>query len=162
MLQLGEGLLPSPDWLCAMPPRPRIGKPCTTAATCGLDGQAAAATPGNSRQVVLDHPSAILVRMETCSPHCASRDCRWLASRRVQDVLEVDLAQTDTIRQETYTEGAPRTHLSPGCGEQHLGCTAYPRRAEDARIRNFRSELSCAGCERRPGMPSRRDVGQHS
>src|SRR3954468_9163216 len=39
----------------------------------------------------------------------------------------------------TYTEGAARTHLSHGSGEQHLGCAAYPRRAEDARVRNLRA-----------------------
>jgi hypothetical protein len=53
----------------------------------------------------------------------------------------MDLAQTDAIRQETYTEGAARTHLSHGGGEQRLGCTAYPWRTEDARIQNLRGTV---------------------
>jgi transposase InsO family protein len=71
------------------------------------------------------NPAAILARLETYSCHCASGDRRWLASRGIQVVLEMDLAQSYAIRQETYTEAAARTHLSYGHGEQHLGCAAY-------------------------------------
>ena len=75
----------------------------------------------------------------TCSSDCAPRYRRAMASRRIQGLLETDLAQTHAIRQETNSEGGARTHLSHGCGEQHLGRAAYPRRIEVARIRDLRA-----------------------
>jgi hypothetical protein len=59
----------------------------------------------------------------------------------------MDLTQAYATRQETDTEGAARTRLSHGIGEQYLGCAAHPRRVEDARIRNLRTNRIALNAE---------------
>jgi hypothetical protein len=58
-----------------------------------IGGEAPAAAPDFPRPGVLGYPAAILVRLETCSSHCASRDRGSLASRIRQ--IEYGIAEND-------------------------------------------------------------------
>src|ERR1039457_3010646 len=75
--------------------------------------------------------------MATSAYSGAARDGSSLASRRIQAVLEVDLAAPHLCRQKMCEQGTARTHLPHGDREQNLGCTAHPRRTEDARFRHL-------------------------
>jgi hypothetical protein len=72
--------------------------------------------------------------MEGGSHHCAAGARPSLASRRIQAVLEIALAQTCRGRKEADEQQTAAVDFSHSRRESHLGRTANPWRVEDARI----------------------------
>ncbi len=88
---------------------------------------------------LLGSAASMLGRMERCTCCRAARDRHRLASRRVQAVLEMVVTQTSRCGKEAHVSKAAGADLSQGGRESHLGCAAYPRRVEDARVGDFRA-----------------------
>jgi hypothetical protein len=121
MVQLFLAVLGSPRF----PKRHRPGDPRCAPASRSAQTPTTAAAPARWRPVVLDDSPPLLVPLGRGPPHCQTRDCGRLASRRFSTLLALAVASVRrTAKDHATGQGFDRT---PDEGESRVG------RSQDSR-----------------------------
>src|SRR5271168_32273 len=102
------------EWALPFAARPSSRKPCTALAARSTVPETFSASPRWVGSGLLDFVAALLVRMERRTCLRSARYGYALASRRVQAVLEMAVAQTSRCRKEADKSGTARAHISHG------------------------------------------------